>query len=150
MPIDGLTGIASGVDTSAIVAKLMEVEQQKTARLGLRKAAITARQTGLTDVASKLSALKLAAQDLSSASTWVATQTVGSSDATKVASDKIGGAGIGGHSVSVDRLASSAQRGYTWHKSGTAGTFDLYYGDDPAAAGATKVTINVAANATAA
>ena len=35
-------------------------------------------------------------------------------------------------------------------QSATAGSFDLYYGDDPAATGATKVTINVAANATAA
>jgi flagellar hook-associated protein 2 len=150
MPIDGLTGIASGVDTSAIVAKLMEVEQQKTARLGLRRAAVTARQSGLSDVASKLSALKLAAQDLASASTWVATQTVTSSDAAKVDAVKIGGAGIGGHSVSVDRLASSAQRGFEWNQSATAGSFDIYYGDNPAADGATKVTINVAANATAA
>jgi flagellar hook-associated protein 2 len=62
---------------------------------------------------------------------------------------KIGGAGIGGHSVQVDRLASSAQRGFKWNQSATAGSFDIYYGDDPAATGATKVTINVAANATA-
>src|SRR4051794_29866208 len=150
MPIDGLTGIASGVDTSAIVAKLMEVEQQKTARLGLRKASVTARQTGLSEVASKLSALKLAAQDLASASTWVATQSVTSSDATKVDAVKVGGAGIGGHSIQVDRLASSSQRGFAWNQSATAGSFDIYYGDTPAAAGATKVTINVPANATAA
>ena len=58
MPIDGLTGIASGVDTSAIVEKLMDFERQKGLRLGLRKAAVTARQTGLSDVASKVSALR--------------------------------------------------------------------------------------------
>jgi flagellar hook-associated protein 2 len=149
MPIDGLTGIASGVDTSAIIDKLMDVERQTTTRLGLRKAAVSARQTGLSGVASKLSALKLAAQDLASASTWVATQTVSSTDEGKVSATKIGGAGIGGHSVQVDRLASSAQRGFKFNQSATAGSFDIYYGDNPAAAGATKVTINVPANATA-
>jgi flagellar hook-associated protein 2 len=149
MAIDGLTGIASGVDTSAIIDKLMEVDRQTTIRLALRKTAATARQTGISGVASKLSALKLAAQDLASATTWVATQTVTSSDTNKVTAEKVGGAGIGGHSVQVDRLASSAQRGFAFHQSASAGSFDIYYGDDPAAAGAAKVTINVPANATA-
>jgi flagellar hook-associated protein 2 len=149
MSIDGLTGIASGVDTSAIIEKLMDVDRQQTTRLGLRKAAVTARQSGLSNVASELSALKLAAQDLASATTWIATQTVSSTDDAKVSATKIGGAGIGGHSVQVDRLASSAQRGFAFTPSATAGSFDIYYGDNPSADGATKVTINVPANATA-
>jgi flagellar hook-associated protein 2 len=150
MPIDGLTGIASGVDTSAIVDQLMAIDRQQTARLGFRQDSVKARQAGITEVASQLSALKLAAQNLASASTWVATQTVDSSDPAKVTATRIGGAGIGGHTIAVDRLASSAQRGFGWTPSPTAGSFDIYYGTDPAATGASKITVNVGANATAA
>src|SRR5262249_37259094 len=42
-------------------------------------------------------------------------------------------------------LASSAQHGFTYTASATAGSIDIAYGNDPAS----KVTINVAANATA-
>ena len=76
MSLGGLSGLASGVDTSSIVDKLIAIERQQNARLGLRKSAAQARQTGLKDIATKLNALKTAAQDLASASTWVATQTV--------------------------------------------------------------------------
>jgi flagellar hook-associated protein 2 len=62
----------------------------------------------------------------------------------------LSGAGIGGHTIQVDRLASSAQHGFAFTPSATAQSFDVYYGTDPNATGASKVTINVAANATAA
>ena len=146
MSLGGLSGLASGVDTSSIVDQLINLERQANARLGLRKSAAQARQTGLKDVATKLNALKTAAQDLSSAATWAAKQTVTSSDATRVGAVLIGGAGIGGHSIAVTRMASSAQRGYAYATSQTAGTFDLANAKDPAS----KVTIDVKAGATAA
>ena len=84
MSIGGLSGLASGVDTAAIVEQLIGLERQANARLGLRKSAVQARQTGLKEVATKLAALKAAGQDLSTATTWVAKQTAESSDATRV------------------------------------------------------------------
>ena len=39
----------------------------------------------------------------------------------------LSGAGIGGHTVQIDKLASSAQHGFTYTPSATAGTLDLYY-----------------------
>jgi flagellar hook-associated protein 2 len=109
----GLSGLASGVDTSGIIAKLMQVEQRK----------VTAQQTALKAIAAKLSALNDAAAALKkSASAWTPSQAVASSDPTRVAVAKISGAGIGGHSIQVDRLASSAQRGFSLDNVGADGT----------------------------
>ena len=146
MSLGGLSGLASGVDTSSIVDKLIAIERQQNARLGLRKSAAQARQTGLKDIATKLNALKTAAEDLSSAGTWSTKQTIESSAPTKVAATLSGGAGIGGSTIAVDRLASSARSGYEWHPDASARTLTVAYSNDPA----TSVTINVKENATAA
>jgi flagellar hook-associated protein 2 len=143
MSLGGLSGLASGVDTSSIVDKLIAIERQQNARLGLRKSAAQARQTGLKDIATKLNALKTAAQDLASAGTWSTKQTVESSAPTKVAATISGGAGIGGSTIAVDRLAASARRGYEWTPDAAARTLTVAYSNDPASA----VTIQVKANA---
>ena len=54
----GLSGIASGVDTASIVAQLMALERQSTTRLGYRQTAVTGEQTGLKEIATKLTALQ--------------------------------------------------------------------------------------------
>ena len=145
MSLGGLSGLASGVDTSSIVDKLIAIERQQNARLGLRKSAAQARQTGLKDIATKLNALKTAAQDLASAGTWSTKQSVESSAPAKVAATITGGAGIGGSTIAVDRLASSARRGYEWHPDASAHTLTVAYDGDAAS----SVTINVKENATA-
>jgi flagellar hook-associated protein 2 len=147
MSLGGLSGLASGVDTSGIVDQLIDLERQANARLGRRKVAVQARQTGLKDIAAKLAALKSAAQELNSATTWAPKQTLESSDPTRVAVTLLGGAGIGGTTIGVDRLAASAQRGYDWTPNAQAGTLELHYDDDDQTS---KVTVDVKANATAA
>jgi flagellar hook-associated protein 2 len=110
----GLSGLASGVDTSSIVSQLMAIERQSATKLTGKQARNTAEQTALKGIQSKLAALKSAAEALKKDSgTWALTQTVESSDPARVAVSKISGAGAGGHSIQVDRLASSAQRGYS-------------------------------------
>jgi flagellar hook-associated protein 2 len=145
-----LSGLASGVDTSAIIDKLMAIERQKLTTIGYGKTRVQAEQTGIKAIAAKLSALKDAALALKSdGAVFSQTQTVESSDPAKVAVSKVSGTGIGGHTIQVDRLASSAQHGFSY-TAGTAGQLTLYYGTDPAAATASKVTIDIAADATAA
>ncbi len=61
-------------------------------------------------IAAKLSALQSAAKALGADASWAQKQTAESSDA-KVGVTLVGGAGIGGHTVQVDRMASSMQRG---------------------------------------
>jgi flagellar hook-associated protein 2 len=148
-----LSGLASGVDTTSIVDQLMALERQTLTKIGYRKAAVGGQQSALKEVASKLSALKDAALALNAESTWAQKQTVESSDPVRVAATMLSGAGIGGQSIHVDRLASSAQRRFTIATDGagkttTAETLTLFYGSDPNASGNAKVTIDVAAGST--
>jgi flagellar hook-associated protein 2 len=144
-----LTGMASGLDTDSIISQLMQVESKKTNIITNRQSQVKAHQSDLTEIKKKVDALKSAAAALSDPTTWKAAQTTGSSDPSHVDVSLLGGAGIGGHTVSVAKLASSAQHGYAFTKNAAAGAVTLYYGTDPNATGASKVTINVAANATA-
>jgi flagellar hook-associated protein 2 len=122
-----LSGLASGVDTTGIVDQLMALERQSITRLGYRQSAVTGQSNALKEIASKLSALKDAAAALTGDSaTWKQTQTAESSDPTRVAVAMTGGAGIGGHSIQVSRLASSAQRGYEFAPG--AGSIQISYG----------------------
>jgi flagellar hook-associated protein 2 len=145
-----LTGMASGLDTDSIISQLMQVESQKTNIITNRQSQVKAHQSDLTAIKTKVDALKTAAAALSDTSTWKASQTTTSSDPTHVDVALISGAGIGGHTISVSKLASSAQHGYTFAKNAAAGQITLFYGTDPNAATASKVSISVPANATAA
>jgi flagellar hook-associated protein 2 len=126
-----LSGLASGVDTSTIVEQLIAIDRQGTSRIQNRQYAVSGMQTALKDIASKLSTLKSAAAALGSESTWKQTQSIESSDSARVAVTQTGGAGIGGHSVQVNRLASSAQRGFSF-AGGTAGTITITNANDSA------------------
>jgi flagellar hook-associated protein 2 len=137
-----LSGLASGVDTDSIVQQLMDVERAGLTRVTNRQTSVTAHQTALKAVTDKLNALSTAAQALTDQTTWKTSQTTSSSDTTKVGAAMIDGAGIGGHTVAVDRLASSAQHGFAYVPNGSAGTFTV-------TSGSTSATISVAANATA-
>jgi flagellar hook-associated protein 2 len=124
----GLAGIASGVDTNALVDQLMALERQSLTRLGYRQTAVTGQQDALKEVASKLSALKSAARALASDATWAQNQAVESSDPARVAVARTGGAGIGGHSIQVNRLAASMQRGYGFD-SAAGGSITIAYNE---------------------
>jgi flagellar hook-associated protein 2 len=148
MPIS-LSGLASGLDTESIISQLMAIEQNKVTAVQRRQISVTQHKNDLTAIKTKLDAVKSAAADLSSASTWKAKQTSVSSDTTKVDVTMLAGAGIGGHSIQVDKLASSAQHGFEYSPSTDAGSITLFYGTDPNATDNSKVSIAVPANATA-
>ena len=134
-----LSGLASGVDTSSIVEQLIALDRQRTTRLQNRQYAVSGMQTALKDIASKLSTLKSAATALTSDATWKQSQKVESSDSARVAVTQTGGAGIGGHTIQVNRLASSAQRGYSF-AGGTAGTITITNANDAANTMSIEVT----------
>ncbi len=141
MSILALSGLASGVDTGGIVAQLMALERQSLTRIQLNQARVTARDTGLKEIQSKLSAFKTAATALKAASTWDLKQTVASSDANQVGVEKLSGlGGVGGTAITVTRLATASKRDYTYNPEGAAETltFNPAVGPD--------VVLNVAAN----
>lgn len=138
-----LSGLASGVDTATIVDQLMALEAQGKTRLQMRQTSLTAQQTTLKDLKTKLDTLKSAAADLRSSTTWAESQTVESSDAARVAVARTGGAPIGGYSVKVTQLASSAQKTYAWAQSTDVSQLTF----DDGAGGKDPITIDIAANA---
>src|SRR3954452_6698169 len=147
MPVN-LTGWASGLDTDSIIQQLMQVESTKVTAVQKKQIQVTQHKTDLDNIRTALNKIKSTAADLSSASLWKPTQTTGSSDTTKLDVSVTGGAGIGGHSIQINRLAASAQHGAAYPAPTTDGSLTFYYGADPNATGASKITIPVAANAT--
>src|SRR3954462_2115022 len=134
MPIT-LNGIASGLDTESIIQQLMAVDQLKVTAVQNQQSGVQAHQNALKSIQTKLDAFKSAAAALSDASTWKASQSVASSDTSKVHVGLPGGAGIGGHTISADKPASSAQHGFSYQAGTAAGKVTFYYGTNPAATG---------------
>jgi flagellar hook-associated protein 2 len=141
-----LSGLASGLDTASIIDQLMAVERQPRTRIVMRQASEQARRDGLNQVATQLKTLKDAATALRSTATWADTQTATSSDATKIAVTRTGGAGPGGYDIAVTRMASSTQRTYTYAPP-AAGT-DLTFTVKDAQGADVPTTITLAAGAT--
>ena len=141
-----LNGLASGLDTEAIVGALMQLQQSKVTAVQRRQVTVQQHKDDLNAIKTKLDAVKTAAQALSDPLTWKAKQTTTSSDPSKVEVAILGGAGIGGKSIEVLKLASSAQRGFSFTPSATAGTLSITANTS----GATPFVIDVPADATAA
>lgn len=125
-----LSGLASGMDTNAIVTQLMAVEGQAKTRLQLADTRAVARQTGLKDFASKLGALRDAANALKSTTTWSNVQQLASSDPTRVAIRTQGAAAPGARVIEVTALAVTAQHAFNYTSSAspqtlTIGSFSL-------------------------
>ena len=70
----GLSGLASGIDTDAIVTQLLSVERVPRGRMVLADNRAGMRETGLKDLATKLNAVKDAANALKGSTTWTNVQ----------------------------------------------------------------------------
>jgi flagellar hook-associated protein 2 len=144
-------GLASGLDTNSIVDQLMALERQPQNRLKLKQGQIDAHKNALSDVATRLKNLRLAAQDLKSPTLWLDTQSVEVNDATKVAATRTGGAGTGAYQLTVSQLATSSQHWLNYPTTPPAAdnelTFDYGTALDPKQR---KITIPAGSDITAA
>lgn len=130
-------GIASGLDTEAIVSGLMQIERAPRARMELEAGRTQARDAALRDVLAKLKGVADAAAALRSATLWSDVQTVESADPTKVTARRLSGTGPGGYEIQVTQLARAEQRTYDFTAS--AGAAQISVG---------AATIDLAPNAT--
>ena len=112
-----LSGLASGLDTESIVSQLMAIEQNKVTAVQQRqigRPAAQGRPQGRSRPSSTRSRRAAAGaqrrRDLEADADRRRRRTRPGSTSTL-----LGGAGIGGHSIQVDQLASSAQHGFTLH-----------------------------------
>jgi flagellar hook-associated protein 2 len=118
-------GLASGLDTTSIIAQLMALERGPRNLLDTKQTLIEARQTLLKDFQSKFRTLQLAAADLRSVTLFTQTQAVDSSDPTKVSVTSNSGAGVGGYQIEVSQLANAAQRTFTYSPPATDGSVTI-------------------------
>ena len=136
-------GLASGLDTGALISSLMAIERQPRGRLERQQAAVQARQDGLRDIATKLKALRNAAADLRSTSVWAPKREATSTDATRVGVRATGAQVTPGtYDVEVTQLATTESRGYLFRQRNTATTLDF------TDSSGTQTTLNLAGNAT--
>lgn len=118
-------GLASGLDTAAIIQQMMGVEKRPRILLDNKQVLIETRQSLLRDFQSKLRSLTLAAADLRSVGLWAQTQSVESGDPAKLGAVSTSGAGVGGYQVEVSQLANAAQRTFGFTTPASDGTITI-------------------------
>lgn len=103
-------GLASGLDTNAILDALVGAEKVPLTQLQTKKSAVDSAVTTVSSITSRLSALKSAASALGTLAGYTAVKASSSSSA--VVATATGGASIGGFDVTVQQLARE-QRTYS-------------------------------------
>ena len=108
-PLQTITGLASGIDTSSIISALMGVAQQPENALKNQIAVEQARQGAYTAVEAELQDLTTSFHALTDVTAWAPVQSVASSNAAGVAATMTGGAAAGAYDVVVTQLARANQ-----------------------------------------
>jgi flagellar hook-associated protein 2 len=134
-PLQTISGLASGLDTSSIISALMQVAEQPENQLKNQITVETARQTAYQAVETELQNLTTSYEALTDVTTWAPTQSLASSDSTSVSATLTGGAAAGAYTVAVTQLAranqytasgpSSAAANDTIHLTTSAGTTNV-------------------------
>lgn len=101
-----LPGLLSGIDTSTLIAQLMAIEKRKLTIYQDRIDKWDEKKNALSDIESKLSALRTTVQDLSDAEKLRAFN-ITSSDTDKVTAEATSSAYEGNHTVVVNQLATA-------------------------------------------
>lgn len=122
-----VTGLASGLDTNAIVQALMATQQQQVTNLQNQQTGLTAMNTQLTSIQSALQKVAADAQALGSPSLFALTQTISSTNSTLVGATATSnnGAVVGGYQVSVSALASASQKTDSFTSQSSANTVTI-------------------------
>lgn len=109
-----VSGLASGLDTKAIVEALLAVEKQPITRLNAQQERLQAQQKQIQSIQRGLQQLEFAVSEFSLPSMFETSQTVSSSEPLRISASTTSGAGVGGYQVEVKQLANSAQRTFAF------------------------------------
>src|SRR6185312_12910887 len=133
-----ITGLASGLNTNALVQALMAAQQQQVTNLQNQQAGITALNSQLTSIQTAMQTVADDAQALGSPSLFATTQTISSTNSTLVGATATGsnGAVVGSYQISVTALASASQRTFLFSSPAGADTVTIDGHDTNLAAGA--------------
>lgn len=131
-----LGGLASGIDTNALVDGLMAVAKQPSNQLAARKTQVDAASTTISTFSSKLAMLKTAALALTTNVGFAST--VATSSDPSIVATTTGSTATGSYAVTVEQLARAQKTRTTTSASssttalGMSGSLDLQIGSDPA------------------
>src|SRR5579871_755089 len=109
-----IVGLASGLNTTAIISELMSIASFPEQELTVQQSGVQAKENELSTLQTTLQNLTNDAANLASPTLFSTSQSVNSSDPTLIAATSSTGAGVGGYEVQVTQLANSAQRTYTY------------------------------------
>lgn len=150
-PLQNISGLVSGLDTNTLITQLLSIEARPQVRIQQRQAIEEARQTALRDVKTRLANLQTAVTALRDVATWGDSQSVDSSDSTKVVATRTAGAAAGAFALTITDLARADQyKSATLASIASGGTLTIGVGassiDVTVAAGASLTTVASAIN----
>jgi flagellar hook-associated protein 2 len=120
-----LSGLATGLDTGALIDSLMAVERQPRTRIAAQQTDEQATKSALQSLQTSLKALQTAAQALSDPALFGNKQSVAIGNAATATATLVSGAPTGGYTLQVDRLARSAQASYAYAAPTADGTISI-------------------------
>src|SRR5437879_6079689 len=100
-----ITGLASNLDTTSIINALMALDRKPVTAMTSSQQGLQALNHQLTSIQTSLQTLSLNAGALGSVSLFANSQTVTSSDPSRVSASTTTGAGVGGYQIDVSKLA---------------------------------------------
>lgn len=109
-----LSGLATGLDTGALIDNLLAIERQPRTRLATQQTAQLTAKNQLQAVSDALKKLQTAAQALSDPAIFGNKQAVEIGAASTATATIVSGAPTGGYALQVDRLARSSQASYAY------------------------------------
>ena len=133
------TGLASGIDTNAIVEALMGVEARPKTLILQQQALVDARRAFFNDLSTKLTNLRTLSDSLRSVTLFDGSPLATASDATRLSANATKDAAAGTYSLQVDRLARASVL-QTAATSETAEFGSLYAAAGTYAGGSTPLT----------
>jgi flagellar hook-associated protein 2 len=150
-PLQNVSGLVSGLDTNTLVTQLLSIEARPQVRIQQKQAVEEVRQTALRDVQMRLTNLQSAVTGLRDVATWGDSQSVDSSDSTKVVATRTAGAAAGAFALTITDLARADQyKSATLASIASGGTLTVGVGaasiDVTVAAGASLATVASAIN----
>ncbi len=122
-----ITGLASGLNTNAVVQALMAAQQQQVTNLQNQQSGITALNKQLTSIQTALQTVAADAQALGTPSLFANTQTITSTNPTLIGATATSknGAVVGSYSIGVTALASASQETFTFNSPSAADTITI-------------------------
>jgi flagellar hook-associated protein 2 len=122
-----ITGMASGLNTNAIVQALMTNDTQRVTNLQNQQSGLTALNTQLTSIQTALQTVANDAKALAAPSLFQSAQTITSTNSTLIGATATSsnGAVVGGYQVTVSALASASQRTFSFTSPGAAASITI-------------------------